>query len=115
MPSGSGEMAIDLTTGRPDAMTAGQCAAGEDARGVAAARLARGERLRHLVLAVLAAAPSGFTADEIAERLGESVLAVRPRVSELFHAGLIEKTGERRRNQSGLSAHVWTKPAARVP
>ena len=66
----------------------------------------RGERLRALVLKVLASAPSGLTADEIAAQLDESVLAVRPRVSELFHAGLIEKTGERRRNDSGLNAHV---------
>jgi DNA-binding transcriptional ArsR family regulator len=108
-------MATDLTSAHAGATTSGERAAGADARGVAAARLARGERLRHLVLAVLAAAPSGFTADEIAERLGESVLAVRPRVSELFHAGLIEKTGERRRNHSGLCAHVWKKPTAGAP
>ena len=67
---------------------------------------------RALVLAVLAAIPSGLTADEIAAKLGESVLAVRPRVSELFHAGLIEKTGERRPNASGLNAYVWKKTAA---
>ena len=50
-----------------------------------------------------------MTADEIAAKLGQSVLAVRPRVSELFHAGLIEKTGERRPNASGLNAYVWKK------
>jgi predicted ArsR family transcriptional regulator len=76
---------------------------------------AKTERLRGLVLEVLAATPSGLSADEIAATLDESVLAVRPRVSELFHAGLIEKTGERRRNRSGLSAHVWKKPAAGAP
>jgi DNA-binding IclR family transcriptional regulator len=70
------------------------------------------ERLRALVLQMLAAVPCGLTADEIAAKLGESVLAVRPRVSELFHAGLIEKTGERRPNASGLNAHVWKKAAA---
>jgi predicted ArsR family transcriptional regulator len=72
----------------------------------------RSERLRARVLEVLASTPSGLTADEIAAKLDESVLAVRPRVSELFHAGLIEKTGERRRNESGLNAHVWKKTAA---
>jgi predicted ArsR family transcriptional regulator len=72
----------------------------------------RWERLRARVLELLAATPAGFTADEIAAKLGESVLAVRPRVSELFHAGLIEKTGERRANASGLQAHVWKKTAA---
>jgi predicted ArsR family transcriptional regulator len=70
---------------------------------------ARWERLRARVLELLAATPAGLTADEIAAKLAESVLAIRPRVSELFHAGLIEKTGARRRNASGLSAHVWKK------
>jgi hypothetical protein len=70
------------------------------------------ERLRTLALQMLGATAAGLTADEIAARLGESVLAVRPRVSELFHAGVIEKTGNRRRNASGLLAHVWKKAAA---
>ena len=80
----------------------------------AAARtnVGRTERLRALVLEVLAAAPDGLTADEIAAQLAASVLAVRPRVSELFHAARIEKTGERRLNRSGLAAHVWKKRAA---
>ena len=73
---------------------------------------ARMERLRVLVLDLLAATPCGLTADEIAMKLGESVLAVRPRVSELFHARQIEKTGERRPNASGLNAYVWKKATA---
>jgi predicted ArsR family transcriptional regulator len=75
----------------------------------------RSERLRALVLELLAATASGLTADEAAAKLDESVLAVRPRVSELFHAGLIEKTGERRLNASGLFAHVWRKRPAGAP
>lgn len=51
--------------------------------------------------------PRGFTADEIASHLALSVLSIRPRISELFRLGLIEKTGERRANESGQSAHVW--------
>lgn len=47
------------------------------------------------------------TADEIATDLGVSVLSIRPRVSELHKQGLIEKTGKRRKNSSGMSAHVW--------
>jgi len=79
----------------------------------AAARAsARSERLRARAIEVLALTPSGLTADEIAAKLDESVLAVRPRVSELFHAGAIEKTGDRRPNASGLPAHVWKKTAA---
>jgi hypothetical protein len=51
--------------------------------------------------------PAGFTADELARRLGEPILTVRPRVSELHAAGLIEPSPERRTNESGHSATVW--------
>jgi len=85
---------------------------GADRRRVTRTQSCRIERLRRVVLDVLAAQPAGLTADEIAAALDESVLAIRPRVSELFHAGLIEKTGERRPNASGLNAHVWKKAAA---
>lgn len=47
------------------------------------------------------------TADEVATYLGESVLSVRPRIAELHALRLIEKTGERRKNASGMSATVW--------
>lgn len=47
------------------------------------------------------------TADETADRIGESVLAVRPRFSELLALGLIEDTGIRRPNASGRNATVW--------
>lgn len=39
--------------------------------------------------------PSSFTADQIAAGLGESILSVRPRVSELHRSELIEPTAER--------------------
>jgi predicted ArsR family transcriptional regulator len=48
-----------------------------------------------------------FTADECAEYLSASVLAVRPRLSEL-RMGEIQKTGATRKNQSGIQAAVWT-------
>ena len=70
--------------------------------------------LRKRVMAELAkvkgATPPGLTADEIASRLDLTVLAIRPRVSELHTAGRIVKTGERRTNVSGLAAHVWMIP-----
>jgi hypothetical protein len=47
------------------------------------------------------------TADQIAKRIGRSVLSVRPRVSELSALGKIEQTGERRKNESGMTAAVW--------
>lgn len=48
-----------------------------------------------------------LTADECAEALHESVLAIRPRLSELVKMGLIISTGDRRKNASGMSATVW--------
>lgn len=48
-----------------------------------------------------------MTADEAAEILGESILSVRPRISELHKRGLIEPTGERRRSSGGKPSHVW--------
>lgn len=61
--------------------------------------------LREQVLTVLRR--GNFTADEVAERMGKSVLAVRPRVTELGAAGAIEDTGLRRPNSSGVQATVW--------
>jgi len=106
-------MAADLLSSGESRVTAvASREPGADRRRVGRTQSSRTERLLRVVLGVIAAQPAGLTADEIAAALDESVLAVRPRVSELFHAGLIEKTGERRRNQSGLSAHVWKKLAA---
>ena len=50
---------------------------------------------------------TGLTADEIAANLGESILSIRPRVSELAKRGLIIKTDRTRRNHSGKAAIVW--------
>lgn len=61
--------------------------------------------LRDKVLQRIREAPS--TADEVAAHLGESVLNVRPRVSELQRMARIVKTGERRPNASGAQAWVW--------
>ena len=48
-----------------------------------------------------------MTADEIAGRMGQTVLAIRPRVTELFKMGRIEDSGTRRKNSSGRRAIVW--------
>ncbi len=50
---------------------------------------------------------NGFTADEMAAVLLESVLSIRPRFSELKRLGLIIDTRIRRKNESGKSAIVW--------
>lgn len=47
-----------------------------------------------------------LTADEIANHMRESVLAIRPRVSELVKTGVLIKLNERRKNVSGMTAHV---------
>lgn len=81
----------------------------------AADRMERRGRAASLRAAVLGAFELGFTgtADELAFRLGQSVLAIRPRVTELHKQGLLEPTGERHRNESGASAHVWQLVAQR--
>lgn len=56
--------------------------------------------------------PAGLTADETAAVLGKSVLAVRPRFTELRELNLILTTTARRKNASGMSAIVWV---ARAP
>ncbi len=53
----------------------------------------------------------GYTADEVAAILQESILTVRPRVSELIQQGVLEDSGNRRPNRSGHSAKVlrWVR------
>lgn len=75
-------------------------------REAARAMTARAGTLRRSVLdRYRSVYPGGLAADEVAKALDESVLSIRPRVSELKRAGLIEATPERHRNASGLSAH----------
>ena len=66
----------------------------------------RAPKLRYRCLTALENA-GPMTADEVAEVLGESVLSIRPRFSELKRNGLILPTGERRKNISGRPAVVW--------
>lgn len=66
------------------------------------------ERQREVIDAMRQAGDRGLTADECAAEIGRDVLAVRPRLTELGkHKGMIEKTGERRPNASGLLAAAW--------
>ena len=71
----------------------------EDAAHAIASRAAY---ISELVLNELRKAPG--TPDQIAARLGMSVLAVRPRLSEWKAKGVIEETGVRKKNASGMSA-----------
>lgn len=47
------------------------------------------------------------TADEVALLLCASILAIRPRITELSKLGLIKDSGIRRKNGSGRAAIVW--------
>ncbi len=50
------------------------------------------------------------TVHEIARLFAEQVAAIQPRFSELRKLGIIEPTGERRKNAaSGASAHCWRR------
>lgn len=62
--------------------------------------------LRRLVLACLDR-HGPMTTDECAQRLGRTVLAIRPRFSELRAKGQIADSGERHLNVSGKRAVVW--------
>jgi len=61
--------------------------------------------LREKCMSALEGRP--LTADEVAAACGESILAIRPRISELKRAGDIIDSGDRRPNASGHRAIVW--------
>ena len=46
------------------------------------------------------------TADDCAAALGESILSIRPRCSELLAKGLLFRTGERRPSSTGTAQNV---------
>lgn len=79
---------------------------GSTSRAAATAMTDRAGTLRALALQVLEDHPDGLTADECAQKMGQSILAVRPRLTELQHMKKICDTGLRRRNASGHSARV---------
>lgn len=63
-------------------------------------------QLRGKALAVVEGS-NGLTADEVAGRLGISILSIRPRLTELSRLGKVRDSGSRRRNKSGRNAIVW--------
>ena len=62
--------------------------------------------LREMALTILERS-NGLTADQVAARLGLSILSIRPRVTELSRLHKVRDTGERRANASGHKAIVW--------
>lgn len=77
----------------------------ETSRQAATAMRTSAKTLRERCLVALGRCP--MTADEVAAAVEASVLAVRPRVSELKVLGRVEATTRRRCNVSGKSAVVW--------
>lgn len=67
----------------------------------------RAETLRDKALDLLRANPGGLTVHETAALAEVTVPAIQPRFSELVAMGKIKRSGERRRNASGMSAAVW--------
>ena len=67
----------------------------------------RAPQLRGRALAVLERS-NGLTADEVAGKLGLSILSIRPRITELARAGKVRDSGARRTNASGRKAIVWS-------
>lgn len=72
----------------------------------------RAATLRETVLQLLREYPSGLTVHEgvaLVELTYPSitVAGLQPRFSELVAMGKIKRSGERRRNKSGMSAAVW--------
>jgi predicted ArsR family transcriptional regulator len=53
-----------------------------------------------------------LTADEVAEKIGESVLAVRPSICILYKEGYVIKTGDKKANASGKPANIWAVSAS---
>lgn len=67
----------------------------------AIAMVERGPTLRSWIVRRMAGTIGTWTPDEMARELGLSVLAVRPRYSELHQTGRIERTEERRPSGNG--------------
>ena len=65
------------------------------------------QTLRGQCLVMMNNTGHGMTADEVASALNVSILAIRPRFSELSQRGLIQDSGNRRANDSGRNAIVW--------
>lgn len=80
-------------------------------RAAAAAVGDRSPKLRDEALRAITQSAAGLTADEVATMMNETVLAVRPRVSELVKMEKIVSAGTRRKNASGQSAKVWIDKA----
>lgn len=78
---------------------------GGTSRHAAEAMKPRAPTLRDKVLELLK--HDALSADECATALNETVLSVRPRLSELVKLNLIYDTGLTSKNASGINATIW--------
>ena len=67
----------------------------------------RAKILRKVVKELLDLENVGYTADQIAHKINEHILSIRPRVSELYTKNLVFDTGKRGINSSGKKAIIW--------
>lgn len=77
----------------------------ETSRAAAEGMAPRAATLRERVLIAIRAKPG--SPEQVAKRIGEPVMNVRPRCSELARKNLIEDTGVRAVAQGGRKAIVW--------
>ena len=80
---------------------------GTTSKAAAKAIRSRAHTISERILEVLACHPTGLTADDAAQIIGVSILACRPRFSELLEQGKIKQTDKRGMNASGMKAHIW--------
>lgn len=96
---------LDFTKSYPE--TAGFKEHGGTSEEAAKATQQRVTYLRAKVYQILRQSPQPLTADTVASMMGETVLSIRPRFSELHKVGRIVKTDQRGKNESGHSAIKW--------
>tara|TARA_R110002012_G_scaffold59213_1_gene154616 strand:- start:3844 stop:4203 length:360 start_codon:yes stop_codon:yes gene_type:complete len=63
--------------------------------------------LRLKALQSLAAAPSGLTGSQVADKMDAWLYSVKPRLTELQNMGLAADSGARAKNQRGRQEVVW--------
>jgi hypothetical protein len=65
------------------------------------------ETLAAKCLKLVAEAPNGLTASEVAGALGWDLCSVRPRFTELLRRGKVKDSGERRKARTRVGEIVW--------
>lgn len=66
----------------------------------------RAKKLRTTILEKIKLCPTGSTPDEMAGIMGEDILSIRPRFTELKKRSLLVDTGIRRPSKNGKSQRV---------